>query len=559
VASSADPGRSSLLVILAQATSGQGQTITYQTACSSLGCPSAAVVLRVLSIFPPKPNTFSEDAASAVTASSGKAFRDQLVDAGLVEDVGGDRYTLHQTIRDFAFSKLIKEHGENMAANERLANFFADFVKIHEIQSFDETNINHALHWAHDQAQNELYLALESGMQYFWRDHWRVGESMQHLYRGFLTAAETYKETRDPKNLQSMMEVACNYGSMLLVANNLSDARQVFETILRIARGDTLDRLSEGIALFNLGVIALQQGSLDEARSKLEASRSIRYEEQYLDEWALDFITFCRIAHSRTQWEILKDHFDRAIEIDRASKNRRGEGVDLFSLGNIALIQQKYEAAVSKYQECLAIVNEFQEKISEGMAPARWRETILLAEGTVLSVLCETSLFLGNLDLGKKYLQQSKQIIQELQHRREYTLILLYSGQFALVDGREEDANRFYVDALMAAQELQDQHGEAEVRYHLAILAERDGNLDQAEEFLLKSLELYKAIDSTPYLAKTHLRLGYLLLKQDKSREKGCLMISEALKWYSNMNIEYDEITQEIAKQFQLMCSESGT
>lgn len=99
-------------------------------------------MLRALSIFPAKPNTFSEDAASAVAVSSGKAFRDQLVDAGLVEDVGGDRYTLHQTIRDFAFSKLIKEHGEKMAANERLANFFADFVKIHEIQSFDETNMN---------------------------------------------------------------------------------------------------------------------------------------------------------------------------------------------------------------------------------------------------------------------------------------------------------------------------------------------------------------------------------------------------------------------------------
>src|SRR5581483_7840539 len=55
-------------------------------------------MLRALSIFPAKPNSFSEDAASAIAATSGKTLRDELVDAGLVEDVRGDRYTLHQTL-----------------------------------------------------------------------------------------------------------------------------------------------------------------------------------------------------------------------------------------------------------------------------------------------------------------------------------------------------------------------------------------------------------------------------------------------------------------------------
>ncbi len=516
-------------------------------------------MLRALSIFPAKPNTFSEGAASAVAATLGKIFRDQLVDAGLVEDVGGDRYTLHQTISSFAFSKLNREYGENKAANERLANFFADYVKTHEIQSFDEANINQALEWAHDQAQNELYLALESGMQYFWRDHWRVAESMEHLYKGFSTATTTYKETQDPKSLQSMMEVACNYGSTLLVANRLAETKQVFETILEIARGDTLDRLSEGIALFNLGVIALQQGNLDEARDKFEESRSIRYEEQYQDEWALDFVTFCRIAQSRSQLEILKDHFERAIDIDRAVQNRRGEGVDLFSLGNINLILEKYEAAMRRYQECLVIVDEFQERIREGVALARWRETILVAKGTVLSVLCETSLFLGKLDSAKDYLQQSMNIIEEVQQWREYTINLLYSARLALASGQKEDANRYCLEALMTAQEGQNQQGEAEAFYYLAKAAEFDGDLDQAEDFYRKSLKLYEAIESAPHVANSRLQLGYLLLKRGKNREEGCSMISGAIQWYSDMEIKDDGITQEIAKQFQVMCSESGT
>ncbi len=489
-------------------------------------------MLRALSIFPPKPNTFSEDAASAVAATSGKTFRDHLVDAGLVEDVGGDRYTLHQTIRDFALWKLSKKQGEEQAANERLAHFFAEYVKTREVQSFDEANINQALTWARDHEQNELYLAIASGMQYFWRDHWRVAESMEHLHKGFLTATATYKETKDSKSLQSMMEVACNYGSTLLVANRLNETKEVFETILEIARGETSDRLSEGIALFNLGVVALQQGKINDARVKFGESLAIRKEEQYQDEWALDFITFCRIAQKWSQMEILKDHFERAIEIDRdrAVNNRRGEGVDFFSLGNIALIQKKYEEAASNYQKCLDIVDEFQEKVKEGMAPARWRETILLSRGTVLSQLCETSLFLGNVDIAKDYRKQSMQITQELQHRRHYAGHLLYYGHLSLANEQKEEASRYYQKALEAAQEVQDQAIVAEAHYYLGKLAELDGDLDQAEGFHRKSLELSEAIQSAPLVAKSHLRLGYLLLKRDKNQEEGCSMISKAFK-----------------------------
>ncbi|SRR6266566_1210853 len=353
-------------------------------------------MLRALSIFPPKPNTFSEDAASAVAATSGKTFRDHLVDAGLVEDVGGDRYTLHQTIRDFALWKLSKKQGEEQAANERLAHFFAEYVKTREVQSFDEANI----------------------------------------------------------------------------------------------------------------------------------------------------------AQKWSQMEILKDHFERAIEIDRdrAVNNRRGEGVDFFSLGNIALIQKKYEEAASNYQKCLDIVDEFQEKVKEGMAPARWRETILLSRGTVLSQLCETSLFLGNVDIAKDYRKQSMQITQELQHRRHYAGHLLYYGHLSLANEQKEEASRYYQKALEAAQEVQDQAIVAEAHYYLGKLAELDGDLDQAEGFHRKSLELSEAIQSAPLVAKSHLRLGYLLLKRDKNQEEGCSMISKAIQWYTDMGLKEDEITQEIAK-----------
>ena len=57
--------------------------------------------LRALSIFPPKPNTFSEEAAIAVSAQPVETL-DQLYNYGLLESGGPGRYMLHQTIADYA-------------------------------------------------------------------------------------------------------------------------------------------------------------------------------------------------------------------------------------------------------------------------------------------------------------------------------------------------------------------------------------------------------------------------------------------------------------------------
>jgi hypothetical protein len=60
-------------------------------------------VLRALAVFPPTPNTFSRGAALAVAQPADPEALDRLADAWLIERVGGtDRYTIHQTIREYA-------------------------------------------------------------------------------------------------------------------------------------------------------------------------------------------------------------------------------------------------------------------------------------------------------------------------------------------------------------------------------------------------------------------------------------------------------------------------
>jgi transcriptional regulator with XRE-family HTH domain len=71
---------------------------------------AAQRVLSMLSTFPAKPHSFSEEAALAVSDAPVELL-DELIDAGLLESAGPGRYTLHQTIVDYAARILYHQRG----------------------------------------------------------------------------------------------------------------------------------------------------------------------------------------------------------------------------------------------------------------------------------------------------------------------------------------------------------------------------------------------------------------------------------------------------------------
>ena len=79
----------------------------------------ARQALRMLAIFPAKPNSFSEEAALAVCQVPVEVL-DTLCDAGLVESRGPRRYTLHQTIADYARVHLMQHPQTDRNTGENL-------------------------------------------------------------------------------------------------------------------------------------------------------------------------------------------------------------------------------------------------------------------------------------------------------------------------------------------------------------------------------------------------------------------------------------------------------
>ncbi len=85
----------------------------------------ARLALRSLSVFPARPNSFSEEAALAVTQATPETL-DALCDAGLLEYNSSDRYSLHQTIADYA-----NEHLTEHIAGERLVAYTITYIERH--------------------------------------------------------------------------------------------------------------------------------------------------------------------------------------------------------------------------------------------------------------------------------------------------------------------------------------------------------------------------------------------------------------------------------------------
>jgi transcriptional regulator with XRE-family HTH domain len=81
--------------------------------------------LYALSVFPARPNSFTEEAAAAVAGVPVEVL-DALTDAGLLEGSEQGRYTMHQTIADYALTHL-KDSG----AYGRLAACMTRYVESH--------------------------------------------------------------------------------------------------------------------------------------------------------------------------------------------------------------------------------------------------------------------------------------------------------------------------------------------------------------------------------------------------------------------------------------------
>jgi tetratricopeptide (TPR) repeat protein/transcriptional regulator with XRE-family HTH domain len=381
--------------------------------------------LYALSVFPAKPISFAEEAALAVANCTVDAL-DTLFDAGLLESSISGRYTLHQTIADYA-----RLHLEGTTAYERLITYFTGFVEEHkrdyELLEQESTIMLAALETAYELGWWAQLVRCTCAFAPFLllRGIYAVAE--QHLHRAYdaaMVLGDSYGITTTLLYL----------GQIALRVGNYAQAETYYQEGLTLARemGDP-ERTS---ALLNdLGWMNWKQGDYIKAEAYLQEglmlARQIRNTERITD--------LLRI------------------------------------LGSVAANRGDYTQSVAYLQEGLVMAREMGD-----------REQIC----TLLMNLGATVGEQGNYTQAEAYLQEGLVLARQIGQREQLCVLLGNLGEAAVAQGNYVQAEGYFQEGLTLARQIGHREWISALLINIGLTARKRGHYTQAKEFLQESLTL---------------------------------------------------------------------
>jgi tetratricopeptide (TPR) repeat protein len=384
-----------------------------------------------LAVFPAKPNSFSEEAALAVS-QQGEAGLDELWDAGLLESSGPGRYSLHQTIADYA-----RARGEQGEAQARLVRYMLNWLQAHE--GDDETVELEA---------NNLLAALDAALA--------LGMPWE-LIAG-IDALVPFLERR---------------GRYVLGEQYL---QQAYEAAVALAEPLSQLRLLEHLAHF-----ALRRGEYPQAERYAEQGLELARAQGQLEAQSALLATLTLVAIERGEFAQARSSGEQGLQLARQVGASERICLLLYYLSWIAIRQGRLEHALELAQEGLELARRQGDK--ESMA------RLLNSLGHAMSARGDTA-------QAEALLREGLALARHLNYRRLQASLSNNLGFLLADDrGDYEQAEAYYLEALALARQIGDRQGICVYLGNLGEVANARCTYAQAERYLLESLELARQAD----------------------------------------------------------------
>ncbi|HEX6477383.1 MAG TPA: tetratricopeptide repeat protein, partial [Ktedonobacteraceae bacterium] len=446
----------------------------------------ARLALRSLAVFPAKPNTFSEEAALAVCQVPSETL-DILNDAGLLQSSGPGRYTLHQTIADYANIHLADAapHGGRPQGSplqlqsgrkeyERLIDYFADYVETHEKNhdalAQEATNIFAALQAAFERGYPKALIRMVTGFARFLETRGLFDQAEHHLQQAQQAATSLHDTTGLATTLFFRGEMAEKHG-------HYSQAEKYLQEGLALARqaGDHA-RVSDILRL--LGVVASRRG--DYVQEEVYLQEGLALARQLNDSERISGQLRSLGVHAVNQgnYAQAEAYFQEGLALARQAGDLANISVLMSNLGHVASALGNYEQAGAYLQEGLALARQ---------AGHRQHESVLLA------TMGELAMQQGNYTQAEVYLQEGLTIARQIGHAWFVSVMLIGWGELHLKQGQVDAAHIALEEALEQAPE----GGKdiiADALYSFARVALAQGNSDRARQQGQESLVIFEEI-----------------------------------------------------------------
>jgi tetratricopeptide (TPR) repeat protein/DNA-binding XRE family transcriptional regulator len=455
--------------------------------------------LYALSVFPPKPASFSEEAALAVAACPLQTL-DALLDAGLLESTAAGRYTLHQVIADYA--RLHLDADAAQAAHARLIACMVDYVEAHrkdyELLEVENSAIHAALEAAHQPGKEIKLAQLAAAFAPFLLSRGIYQTAQQHMQRA-------YEAARAINDARGMATALLYLGEIAQKQGDYTRAEASLQEGLTIARGDRDDERISAL-LTNLGWVALKRGEYTRAETYLQEGLTIARRLDNRERIAALLEMLGSVSGSRGDYAQSEAYLQEGLSLAREHADRERMCTILINLGVTEGMQGKYPGAENYFREGLNIARQIghsewitlllvnlgsaaeeqrnyakaEEYFAEGLALARriehreWMSALLTSLGSAAKKQ-------QNYPRAKEYIQESLSLARQLGRPEMISTALYDYGDIYLSQGQLVEAESTFQETL-ATVSKEDQDLLALANYGLARIAYLRGNAADARK-----------------------------------------------------------------------------
>jgi tetratricopeptide (TPR) repeat protein len=388
-------------------------------------------VLQALAGFPPKPNSFSEEAAQYVSADRTGSL-EMLTSYGLLESIDPRRYALHRAISEYL--KQLKERADK-PPDRRMVQFFLNVVKDQMTEKSlleqEEKNILAALNLAFDRKMwKPLVEGTNALLDYFDR------RGLYALAKEHLGQAQQAAEKLKDKS--SLAMILLSLGEMEERLAQYSDAKVHLQSALKLAK-EMEDRDAISRTLQGLGVVAMAQANYPQAESHLNEALTLAREMGNTQRESAIYTRLGWIERGRGHYDVSREYTQKGLELALANQDK-GQIAELeLSLGVLAFFEEKYELAKEHDRAGLRYAEELKDR--------RLRCGLLQALGGA-------EINLGEFKDAQGHLLESLRLSREIGHRWYSSVIWKEIGELRLKQKLLNSAYEAFVKALELARDV---------------------------------------------------------------------------------------------------------
>ncbi|HJT55059.1 MAG TPA: tetratricopeptide repeat protein [Ktedonobacteraceae bacterium] len=446
--------------------------------------------LYTLAVFPPKPNTFSEEAALSVIDTDPDIL-DRLNDVGLVESSGPGRYMLHQTIVDYA--RLVHSDAD---AEKRLVEYMIGYVerceKDQDALEQEYVNICAALDSASGRNMQAL---LVRGVRAF--EPFLQRRGMYPLADLYLKRAQ--EAARSLGDAEALAQLLFYQGRIARWLGEYQRAEECLQEGLQVARRHCLSH-QQTLLLSDLGWLALGRGQYSEAEAYFQEGLPLARQSGNYKSMDTMLNGLAGVCYKRGNFVQAEALCLEALAAARQVGQHSGALAILLNLRFIAVAMGHHDKAATYLQEALELARRVNHPDQVG----------------ILMNLGESMIEQDNYSQAQIYLQEALALTRQTGDQDRQSNLLLKIGKALLEQRQYAQAETYLQEALSITRQMGQQERTGDCLVVLGDAATRKGFFAQAEIYLQEGLALARQLGHAQLLCSMLRAWGELALKRQQ-------------------------------------------